>query len=305
MFGKKKFIPIKPQVESWTCPTCGEYLPTSLLSNHKGVCPKCKHNLTLGAYERIELLTDPQSFRELDADLVGDNILDFPGYDEKLDQARQNSGLAEAVVTGTASLGGYQIVLAVMDSNFMMGSMGVIVGEKICRAVDKAIELEWPLIIFSTSGGARMQEGIFSLMQMAKTSAALERLREKGLLYISVLTNPTTGGVLASFASLGDIIIAEPGALLGFTGPRVITQTIGERLPDNFQRAGFLMEHGMLDMVVERSAMRDTLILLLKLHNTPYLPVANQVGDKAAASPLTDNEESLEVKGGINTETLV
>jgi len=212
------------------------------------------------------MLCDADSFEEMDAELRADNVLDFPEYKGKLERARQESGLAEAVVTGTACIGGYRVVLAVMDSRFMMGSMGIAVGEKICRAVEKALKSALPLIICSTSGGARMQEGIFSLMQMAKTAAALELLSKSGLLYISILTNPTTGGVLASFASLADIIIGEPGALVGFTGPRVIKQTIGERLPDNFQRTSFLLEHGMLDMVVERSRLRDTLILLFKLH---------------------------------------
>jgi len=275
MFGKKKYIPIKVPNEPRSsvlpapgqgCPNCGVWIPADNLSAHKGVCPKCNHNLTLSAYQRIELLSDAGSFEEMDADLAADNILDFPDYEDKLERARQESDLAEAIVTGIARMGGNRVVLAVMDSRFMMGSMGVAVGEKICRAVEKALDLELPLIICSTSGGARMQEGIFSLMQMAKTAAVLERLHQKGLLYISVLTNPTTGGVLASFASLADIIMAEPGALLGFTGPRVIKQTIGERLPDNFQRSGFLLEHGMLDLVVERSKLRDTLILLLRIH---------------------------------------
>jgi acetyl-CoA carboxylase carboxyl transferase subunit beta len=275
MFGKKKYIPVKlpndPRTgvlpaQGQSCPNCGVWISADRLSADKGVCPKCNHNLTLSAYQRIELLSDDHSFEEMDADLAAGNILDFPDYEDKLERARQESGLAEAIVTGTACIGGNRTVLAVMDSSFMMGSMGVAVGEKICRAVEQALQLELPLIICSTSGGARMQEGIFSLMQMAKTVAVLERLHKKGLLYISVLTHPTTGGVLASFASMADIIIGESGALLGFTGPRVIKQTIGERLPDNFQRAGFLLDHGMLDLVVERSKLRDTLILLLKLH---------------------------------------
>lgn len=270
MFGKKKYIPVKPSAEprgsvlyetGAICPGCG-----GQVVNEIGVCSRCNHHLTLSAHQRIDLLSDPQSFEEFDTRLMAGNLLDFPDYEEKLIRAREVSGLSEAIVTGTAYLGGYQIVLGVMDSRFMMGSMGVVVGEKICRAVEKALEKELPLIICSCSGGARMQEGICSLMQMAKTAAVLERLQQKGLLYISVLTNPTTGGVLASFATLADIIIAEPGALIGFTGPRVIKQTIGEKLPDNFQRANFLLEHGMLDMVVERSCLRDKLISLLRLH---------------------------------------
>jgi len=278
MFGRKKYIPVKlptePRsrvlpVQGQSCPNCGGWISAEQLAGNSGVCPKCNENLTLGAFQRIELLTDPQSFEEMDPLLTADNILEFPDYDKKLDQAQQASGLCEAIITGIASIGGYKVVLGIMDSHFMMGSMGVAVGEKICRAVEKAMQLKLPLILFCTSGGARMQEGIFSLMQMAKTSAVIERFHQKGLLYISVLTNPTTGGVLASFASLADIIISEPGALIGFTGPRVIKQTIGEHLPDNFQRASFLLEHGMLDMVVERPKLRDTLILLLKLHQQP------------------------------------
>ncbi len=275
MFGKKKYIPIKATVEprndivpglGQSCTSCGKWSTLEELSGNYRVCPRCNWHLALSARQRIEMLCDPHSFEELDADMVSSNRLNFPGYEHKLAQAREESGLPEAIVTGRARLGGYQVVLGVMDSYFMMGSMGVVVGEKVCRAVEVAIENESPLIIFSCSGGARMQEGIFSLLQMAKTAAVLERFHQKGYLYISVLTNPTTGGVLASFASLADIIISEPGALLGFTGPRVIKQTIGERLPENFQQAGFLLDHGMLDLVVERNRLREQLILLLKLH---------------------------------------
>lgn len=275
MFGKKKYIPIKVPVEprsetipglGQSCPNCGKWSTLEELSGNYRVCPRCNWHLALSAHQRAEMLCDSQSFEEFDAGMAAGNRLNFPGYGQKLAQAREDSGLPEAIVTGRASLGGYQIVLGVMDSHFMMGSMGVVVGEKVCRAVEVAIENECPLIIFSCSGGARMQEGILSLLQMAKTAAVLERFHQKGHLYISVLTNPTTGGVLASFASLADIIISEPGALLGFTGPRVIKQTIGERLPDNFQQAGFQLEHGMLDLVVERKCLRAQLILLLKLH---------------------------------------
>ena len=275
MFGKKKYIPIKVPAESrndtipglgQSCPECGKWSTLEELSGNYGVCPRCNWHSALSARQRIEMLCDPQSFEEFDASTGDGNRLNFPGYEQKLTQAREDSGLPEAIITGRASLGGYRVVLGVMDSHFMMGSMGVVVGEKVCRAVEEAMEDECPLIIFSCSGGARMQEGIFSLMQMAKTAAVLKRFHQKGYLYISVLTNPTTGGVLASFASLADIIISEPGALLGFTGPRVIKQTIGERLPDNFQQAGFLLDHGMLDLVAERKCLREQLILLLKLH---------------------------------------
>jgi acetyl-CoA carboxylase carboxyl transferase subunit beta len=220
----------------------------------------------LTAWERITLTVDEDSFREFDTNLKTLNPLDFPGYDEKLDQAKQKSGLQEGIVTGQATINSNQVVIGVMDSRFMMGSMGAVVGEKVTRAIETAITYRCHLIIFTTSGGARMQEGMLSLMQMAKTSAALAHFHQAGLLYITILTDPTTGGVTASFASLGDIIIAEPGALIGFAGPRVIKQTIGQQLPDKFQRAEFLLEHGMVDLVVNRSDLLNTLTLLLRLH---------------------------------------
>lgn len=212
------------------------------------------------------MLLDSKSFRELDEKLTAPNALKFPGYDDKLQTARKNTGLTEGVVTARGKIDGRLAVFAVLDSRFLMGSMGAAVGEKVTRAVEYADRANLPLIIFSASGGARMQEGILSLMQMAKTSAALERFSEHGGLYISVLTHPTTGGVTASFASLGDVTLAEPGALIGFAGPRVIEQTIGQKLPEGFQRSEYLEEHGFVDQIVPRSQMKETLSLLLRLH---------------------------------------
>lgn len=250
--------------ETQRCPDCkcqitaGNY-PLS-------VCPHCGHHGTMGAYQRLHSILDSGSYRPLDWKLEGGNPLDFPDYGVKLEKLRQKTGLSEAVVCATGTIGGNPAVIAVMDSRFMMGSMGTVVGERITRAIEHATAKRLPLIIFSASGGARMQEGIFSLMQMAKTSGALAKLGERGVPYISVLTNPTTGGVTASFASLGDIMLAEPGALIGFAGPRVIQQTMGEELPEGFQRAEYLLEHGFLDAIVPRNQMGEKLAQLLKLH---------------------------------------
>lgn len=218
------------------------------------------------AYRRIEMTVDEGSFEEWDKDMISQNPLGYKGYEEKLDFIREKTGLQEAVVTGKAKIGGNDTVIGVCDGRFLMASMGEIVGEKIVRAVERATKERLPVILFACSGGARMQEGIISLMQMAKTSAALKRHSDEGLLYISVLTDPTTGGVTASFAMLGDIILAEPNALIGFAGPRVIEQTIGQKLPKGFQRSEFLLEHGFLDGIVERQQMRTTLGQILALH---------------------------------------
>ena len=209
---------------------------------------------------------DGAKYRELYRHVQAGNPLDFPGYDDKLRAAQEKTGLDEAVIVATGEIGGRRCVACVLDSRFMMGSMSAAVGEKLTLGIEYAVRRALPLIIFSASGGARMQEGILSLMQMAKTSAALAKLSQKGLLYISVLTDPTMGGVTASFASLGDVIVAEPGALIGFAGPRVIEQTIGQSLPEGFQRAEFLMEHGFIDAIVPRSGLRDALAKLLMLH---------------------------------------
>lgn len=248
------------------CPKCGEVLYNKdLIENHR-VCTTCSHHFRISSRERLELLTDPGSFEEWDVDLHSGNPLDFPGYEGKIAEAQEKAKLTESVLTGKAEIEEIPVVLAFNEGNFMMGSMGSVTGEKIARAIERAIDLRLPVIIFSTSGGARMQEGILSLYQMAKTSAALSRLDEHKLLYISVLTDPTFGGVTASYASLGDIHIAEPGALIGFTGPRVIKQTMRQELPPGAQTAEFNQEHGLIDLVVDRSQMRSVLARLLRYH---------------------------------------
>ena len=249
-----------------TCPACGGTVKRRDLVAGRYVCPLCGHHYPVGAYYRLSLVLDKGTFRELDGALTSNDPLSFPGYAAKLDTARWRTGMSEAVVTATGRMGGQKVAVGALDSRFFMGSMSAALGEKVTRLVEYAEKSKLPLILFSASGGARMQEGILSLMQMAKTSAALERFSQKGGLYISVLTHPTTGGVTASFASLGDIMLAEPGALIGFAGPRVIEQTIGEKLPEGFQSAEYLLEHGFLDAIVPRAQLRDTLLQLLKLH---------------------------------------
>ena len=249
-----------------TCPACGGAFRRRDLVTARYVCPLCGHHYPIGAYYRLSLVLDKGTFRELDAALSSNDPLSFPGYSAKLDAARRRTGMNEAVVAATGRINGQKVAIGALDSRFFMGSMSAALGEKVTRLVEYAEKYKLPLILFSASGGARMQEGILSLMQMAKTSAALERFSRKGGLYISVLTHPTTGGVTASFASLGDIMLAEPGALIGFAGPRVIEQTIGEKLPEGFQSAEYLLEHGFLDAIVPRPQLRDTLIRLLNLH---------------------------------------
>ena len=248
------------------CSACGRPILSHKYRENLRVCPYCGAHGVFGVRDRLSATVDEGSFRELFRTVTSNDPLDFPGYEEKLAGLEQKLGLREAVVTGTCRIGGCKAAIAVMDSRFIMGSMSSAVGERITRLAEYAAKKKLPLIIFSASGGARMQEGIFSLMQMAKTSAAIARLGEAGCLYISVFTNPTTGGVTASFASLGDIILAEPGALIGFAGPRVIEQTIKQKLPEGFQRAEFQQECGFVDGVVTRAAMRKKLIQLLKLH---------------------------------------
>ena len=249
-----------------TCPHCGGESQRKDVAAALSVCPLCGYHFPMGAYYRLSSVLDPGSFRELHEKLTASDPLRFPGYGAKLDGARRRTGMNEAVVTAAGRIGGQRVAVGALDSRFFMGSMSAAVGEKVTRLVEYADKYKLPLILFSASGGARMQEGILSLMQMAKTSAALERFSQKGGLYISVLTHPTTGGVTASFASLGDIMLAEPGALIGFAGPRVIEQTIGEKLPEGFQSAEYLLEHGFLDAIVPRDALRATLLHLLKLH---------------------------------------
>ena len=248
------------------CKQCGRRAARTLWGKSLYVCPNCGVHLPIGAYYRFSTVLDHGTFKELNPDIAPNDVLHFPDYPEKLAAASVKTGLKEAAVTAIGRIGGVQAVVAVLDSRFFMGSMSTAVGEKITRAIEYAADKHLPLIIFSASGGARMQEGIFSLMQMAKTSAALERFNRSGGLYISVLTHPTTGGVTASFASLGDITLAEPGALIGFAGPRVIEQTIGEKLPDGFQRSEFQLEHGFVDQVVPRTELKEVLTRILQLH---------------------------------------
>lgn len=248
------------------CPKCKTIHVTKELEKNLKVCMKCQHHFTLNAKERIASFLDEGSFTSMDDHLQTINPLQFPAYVEKIEVDKKKTGLNEAVLTGVGTLKGMQIVVAVMDSTFRMGSMGSVVGEKITRAVEKATELRVPFIIFTASGGARMQEGVLSLMQMAKASVALKRHSEEGLLYISIMTHPTTGGVSASFASIGDYNIAEPQSLIGFAGRRVIEQTVREKLPDDFQTAEFLLEHGQLDAIFNRCDIRENVATIVKLH---------------------------------------
>ena len=255
-----------PPDQTVRCPGCGGEGPRRAVVENLSVCPKCGYHFPIGAYHRLSQILDAGSFRELNAKYPAGDPLNFPGYREKLAQAQRKTGLGEAAVTAMGAVGGIRCVVGVLDGRFLMGSMSAAVGEKLTRAIEYAAKNKLPLVIFSASGGARMQEGILSLMQMAKTSAALARFSKTGRLYLSIMTHPTTGGVTASFASLGDIILAEPGALIGFAGPRVIQQTIGESLPEGFQRSEFQMEHGFVDAVVPRAELRDAIARLLRLH---------------------------------------
>ena len=249
-----------------SCPECKHTLLKAEVEENQYVCPKCSYHFKLQARRRIQLLADADSFQELDADLTPVNILDFPGYDAKLAGAQQKSGEPEGVICGTATVNGYHAALFVMDPAFFVGTMGTVVGEKITRLFEYATEHKLPVLGYTVSGGTRMQEGILSLMQMAKTSGAVKRHSDAGLLYVTVLTNPTTGGVTASFAMEGDIILAEPKALVAFAGPRVIEQTIRQKLPSGFQRAEFLLEKGFVDAIVPRNAQKQYLTTVLKLH---------------------------------------
>jgi len=249
------------------CPKCGVILFSKELEKNLKVCSSCGYHFQLRAVERLQLTLDDGRIFEYDADLVSEDPLHFPQYTEKLKEAMERTGLNDAVMCGEGTIGGYPVIVCAMSFDFMGGSMGSVVGEKITRAIERAMQKKYPLIIFSTSGGARMQESILSLMQMAKTSAALQKFGEQGGLYISVITDPTFGGVSASFAMLGDIILAESGAAFGFTGRRVIEQTIRQKLPENFQTAEFNYVHGQVDLVVSRKDMRATLTKILDLHS--------------------------------------
>ncbi len=258
---QKPFVP----EEMWVkCPSCNQMLLTTDLQENLYVCTRCNHHFRISAQKRLDMLADSGSFAEFDAEMKSTNILDFPGYDKKLEKAEKNAN--ESVTCGECTIGGIKTVLCVMNADFMMGSMGTVTGEKITRAFEYATENRLPVIVCTVSGGARMQEGILSLMQMAKTSGAVKRHSDAGLLYITVLTDPTTGGVTASFAMEGDIILAEPDALVAFAGPRVIEQTIRQKLPKDFQTSEFVMQKGFIDTVVDRGALKETLSKLLKMH---------------------------------------
>ncbi|MEF2243418.1 MULTISPECIES: acetyl-CoA carboxylase, carboxyltransferase subunit beta [unclassified Paenibacillus] len=274
LFSKKKYATIPsgrskrdiPEGLMNKCAKCGTIQYSKELEKNLKVCSSCGHHFRLSAFERIAMIMDDGHFVEYDPDMESLDPLEFPGYVSKLEQQKSKSGLRDGVVTGEGAIGGFSVVVAVMSFDFFSGSMGSVVGEKITRAIEAAHEKRLPLIIFSTSGGARMQESILSLMQMAKTSAALSKFQSDGGLFISVFTDPTMGGVSASFASVGDYILAEPGALIGFAGRIVIEQTIRQKLPDNFQTAEFNLQHGQIDKVVHRKDMKQMLTKLLDMH---------------------------------------
>lgn len=259
----KQIKPLK-SANLWVkCDSCNEILLKKDIENNHKKCPNCDYYFKMSASERIELLIDEETFVEYDKELSSKNPLEFPGYEGSQERSKNKTGMNEGVISGTGKMNGMDISIAVMEFMFMGGSMGSVVGEKITRAIERGIEENIPVVIVSSSGGARMHEGILSLMQMAKTSAALEKLREKKLPFISIPVDPTTGGVTASFAMLGDVIITEPGALIGFAGARVIEQTIKQKLPEGFQRSEFLQEHGMIDIIANRENLKETVYKVL------------------------------------------
>ena len=263
---QEKKEPSAPEGLWLKCPKCGEVVYRDDVKAHGYVCPKCEGYFRIGTRTRIRMVADTGTFQEWFTDLETENPLEYPGYEEKIADLQEKTKLHEALTVGKCMVNGLETVLGVCDARFLMGSMGYVVGEKITRAFERATEEKLPVVLFTSSGGARMQEGIVSLMQMAKTSAAIRKHSEAGLFYLPVLTDPTTGGVTASFAMLGDVILAEPGALIGFAGPRVIAQTIGQKLPEGFQRAEFLVEKGIIDGVVERQELKETVWKLLNIH---------------------------------------
>jgi acetyl-CoA carboxylase carboxyl transferase beta subunit len=259
--------PNVPQGIMTKCPNCGKVIYTKLLLKNFKRCDECGYNFKVSANERFAMILDDGELLEFDGHVTTRDPLNFPGYGDKLVRTQTQTGLIDGIVTGRGKIDGLPVMLGVMDAAFFMGSMGTAIGEKLTRLFERATKERMPVIVFTASGGARMHEGIFSLMQMAKVSAAVARHSEAGQLYITVLTDPTTGGVTASFAMLGDIIIAEPGALIGFAGPRVIEQTIGQKLPTGFQRAEFLLDHGFVDQIVPRDQLKQTLGTMIKLHS--------------------------------------
>lgn len=270
------------------CNKCTQPIYVEDVKNNFYVCPKCGGYFRVHAYRRIEMLLDEGSFEEWNKEMEFSNPLDFPGYEKKVQAAKEKTKLNEAIVTGKGKIKGFEAAVGVCDARFLMSSMGHIVGEKITQMVERATKEQLPVIIFACSGGARMQEGLVSLMQMAKTSAALEKHHEAGQLFVSVLTDPTTGGVTASFAMLGDIILAEPNALIGFAGPRVIQQTIGQKLPEGFQRSEFLLEHGFVDKIVKRSEQRDVLADILRMHCKPGADISESMAENSQTAVSTD-----------------
>lgn len=293
----KKIRPEVPDGMLKKCNACKAAVFVDEVKKNNYICPHCGNYFRIHARRRIEMITDEGSFEEWNETMPVSNPLCYKGYEEKLKQLQEKTSLDEAIVTGRAKIGGFPVALGVCDSRFLMASMGENVGEKIALAVEKATEERLPVILFSCSGGARMQEGIVALMQMAKTSAAIKRHSDAGLLYISVLTNPTTGGVTASFAMLGDIILAEPGALIGFAGPRVIEQTIRQKLPKGFQRSEFLLEHGFLDQIVTRNEMKNTLAELLHLHCNKPEKKAETESTEISEKSIGRNEKILDSTG--------
>lgn len=300
---KKSKAPISP-VENkkvqmpeglWTkCKNCDEIIYTKEIERNLNVCPKCDYHFRISARERITLVLDADSFVETDPEMTSVDFLKFKDskkYNERIKAALKKSGGGDAVVTGSGTIEGLPAVVAVFDFSFMGGSMGSVVGEKVTRAIELGLEMQAPVLVFSSSGGARMQESILSLMQMAKSSAALAKLKKAGLPFISVLTDPTTGGVTASFAMLGDLNIAEPRALIGFAGPRVIEQTIRQKLPEGFQRSEYLLEHGMVDMIVSRQEMKQRLAQILRIFMR--MPKPGEGGTPSAGKPLTAAEQPV------------
>lgn len=282
------------------CKQCAKVLFSSDITENNFICPHCNHHFRLSARQRLALVCDTDSFTEWDTSLQAVDILNFPGYASKLRSSRLQSREKDAVITGRATIGGLECAVFAMEAGFMMGSMGSVVGEKVTRCFEQATQLELPVIGFTVSGGARMQEGLISLMQMAKTSGAVQYHNQAGLLYITVLTDPTTGGVTASFAMEGDILLAEPGTLIAFAGPRVIEQTMRTKLPKGFQRAEFLLEKGFIDAVVPRTELKDTLATLLSIHGAKP-PVAENA-EQVESPPIVSSTPTAKKPGANKTK---